>query len=235
MLSAAALRSVEQFDGWWKEKNLDWTGLGIASAESNWETPRKFCPDSWCHRAERIWENTEMGIDFTWVPKFQGNSSVPNIRIRRLSVWRYMCCSTSILRVCNLMRLLQFLCYKSVARKRIVKTSGNRLRRLVWSDCKLCKSAIINCSYDWWISNKPIRQSKPTLLVTNTRDNNYSIIACVFVAVGTCLQSCCLAKCCSNPLQYRIFDYYSVFQLTRREFLSTEKRMGYFTKINSIG
>jgi hypothetical protein len=45
--------------------------------------------------------------------------------------------------VCNLVRLLQFLCYKSVARERIVKTSGNRLRRLVWSDCKLCKSAVV--------------------------------------------------------------------------------------------
>jgi hypothetical protein len=64
-------------------------------------------------------------------------------RIRRLSVWRYMCCSISILGVWNLVWLVQFLCYKSVARKRIVQTSGNRLRRLVWSDCKLCKSAIV--------------------------------------------------------------------------------------------
>jgi hypothetical protein len=47
-----------------------------------------------------------------------------------------------ILRVRNLVRFLQLLCYKSVARKRIVKTSGNRLERLVWRDCKLCKSAI---------------------------------------------------------------------------------------------
>jgi hypothetical protein len=46
-------------------------------------------------RAERIWENTGMGIDFTWVPKFQGNSSVVRRRIRRLSVWRYMCYSYS--------------------------------------------------------------------------------------------------------------------------------------------
>jgi hypothetical protein len=43
--------------------------------------------------------------------------------------------------VCNLVRLLQFPCYKYVARKQIMKTNGNRLRRLVWSDCKLCKSA----------------------------------------------------------------------------------------------
>jgi hypothetical protein len=94
-------------------------------------------------RAERIWENTGMGIDFTWIPKFQGNSSVARRRIRRLSVWRYVCCSTSILGVCNLVRLLQFLCHKSVARKRIVKASGNRLRRILWSDYKLCKSAIV--------------------------------------------------------------------------------------------
>jgi hypothetical protein len=46
-------------------------------------------------RAERIWENTGMGIGFTWIPKFQGNSSVARRRIRILSVWRYMCCSYS--------------------------------------------------------------------------------------------------------------------------------------------
>jgi hypothetical protein len=33
---------------------------------------------------------------------------------------------TSLVGVCNSLRLLQFLCYKSVARRRIVKTSGNR-------------------------------------------------------------------------------------------------------------
>jgi hypothetical protein len=53
-----------------------------------------------------------------------------------------MCCSTSILGVCNLVRLLQFLCHKSVAKKRIVKTTGNRLRRLVWSDCKKVKLSL---------------------------------------------------------------------------------------------
>jgi hypothetical protein len=53
------------------------------------------------------------------------------------------CACTSMLGVCNLVRLLQFLCYKSIVREWIVKTSGNRLRRLVWSDCKLCKSAIV--------------------------------------------------------------------------------------------
>jgi hypothetical protein len=42
----------------------------------------------------------------TWVPKFQGNSSVARRRIRRLSVWCYMCCSMSILGMCNLVRLL---------------------------------------------------------------------------------------------------------------------------------
>jgi hypothetical protein len=31
------------------------------------------------------------GIDFTWVQKFQGNNSAARRRIRRLSVWRYMC------------------------------------------------------------------------------------------------------------------------------------------------
>jgi hypothetical protein len=45
-----------------------------------------------------------------------------------------VCCSTVILRVCNLVRLVYFLCYRSVARKRIVKTSGNQLRRSGWSD-----------------------------------------------------------------------------------------------------
>jgi hypothetical protein len=55
---------------------------------------------------------TGIGIDWTWVPKFQGNSSVARRRIRR--VWRYMRCSTSILRLSNVVRLLQFLCYKSL-------------------------------------------------------------------------------------------------------------------------
>jgi hypothetical protein len=36
--------------------------------------------------AERIWEVTGMRIDFTWVPKFQGNSNVAT---------RYVCCSYS--------------------------------------------------------------------------------------------------------------------------------------------
>jgi hypothetical protein len=64
-------------------------------------------------------------------------------RIRILSVWRYVCCSTSILGVSNLVRFSQFLCYESVVRERIVKTNENRLRILVWSDCKLCKLAIV--------------------------------------------------------------------------------------------
>jgi hypothetical protein len=34
-------------------------------------------------RAERIWRNTGMGIDWTWVAKFQGNGSVAR---RRLSL-----------------------------------------------------------------------------------------------------------------------------------------------------
>jgi hypothetical protein len=84
-----------------------------------------------------------METDWACVPKFQGNNSVARRRIRRLNVWHCMCCSLSILEVCNLVRLLQFLCYKSIARKRIMKTSGNRLRRLVWNDCKLCKPAIM--------------------------------------------------------------------------------------------
>jgi hypothetical protein len=64
-------------------------------------------------RAERIWENRGIGIDWTRVPKYQGKSSVARRRIRRLSVLRYMCCSTSILGVW-FSELLQFLCYKSV-------------------------------------------------------------------------------------------------------------------------
>jgi hypothetical protein len=92
-------------------------------------------------RAERISEDTGMGLHFTWVPKFHGNSSVARRRIRG-RVWRHMCCSISILGVCNLVSHFEFLCFKSVARKRILKTSGNRLRRLVCCDCKLCKSAI---------------------------------------------------------------------------------------------
>jgi hypothetical protein len=69
---------------------------------------------------ERRWENAGTGTDWTWVSKLQGNSSVARRKIRTFSVWRYMCCSTSIFGVCNLVRLLWFLCYKSVIRKRIV-------------------------------------------------------------------------------------------------------------------
>jgi hypothetical protein len=46
-------------------------------------------------RAERIWDNTGLGIDFIRIPKFQGKNSVARRRIRRLSVWRYMCYSYS--------------------------------------------------------------------------------------------------------------------------------------------
>jgi hypothetical protein len=88
-------------------------------------------------RDERIWENTEMGIYFNWVPKFQGDNSVARRRIRRLNVWCYMRCSTVVFGVCNLVRLLHLPCYKSM------KTSADRLRRLVWSNCKVCKSAIV--------------------------------------------------------------------------------------------
>jgi hypothetical protein len=61
--------------------------------------------------AESMWEIARMGIDWTWILKFQENSSVARRRMRRLSVWSYMCCSTLILGVCNLVRLLQFLCW----------------------------------------------------------------------------------------------------------------------------
>jgi hypothetical protein len=64
-------------------------------------------------------EATGMGIDFVWVPKFQGNSNVARRRIRRLSMWRYMCCSTSILEVCNSARPLQFLCFNCVTRRQL--------------------------------------------------------------------------------------------------------------------
>jgi hypothetical protein len=43
----------------------------------------------------------------------------------------------------NLVRILQFLCYKSAVGKWIVKTMGNTLTRLVWSDCKVSNSAIV--------------------------------------------------------------------------------------------
>jgi hypothetical protein len=65
--------------------------------------------EGWCFlstvNAERILENVGMRTDFTWVLKLQGNSSVARIKIRP-NVWCYMCCSTMILGVCNLVRLL---------------------------------------------------------------------------------------------------------------------------------
>jgi hypothetical protein len=67
------------------------------------------------------------------------NQTVP----RRLSVGLYMCCNIVILGMRNLVRLLLFLIYKSVSRKRVVNSSGSRLRRSVWSDCRLCKSATV--------------------------------------------------------------------------------------------
>jgi hypothetical protein len=52
---------------------------------------------------EDIWEyGNRNWLDLTWVPKFQRKSSVARWWIRRLSVWRYMCWSISILGVCNL-------------------------------------------------------------------------------------------------------------------------------------
>jgi hypothetical protein len=39
--------------------------------------------------------------------------------------------------VCDSVRLLKFPCYITVS------TSADRLRRLVWSDCELFKSAIV--------------------------------------------------------------------------------------------
>jgi hypothetical protein len=62
-----------------------------------------------------------------------------------------------------------------------VKSSGNRLRILVWSDCKLCiisDSVIILCSYDWWRSNKSIHSIQNPLTinhVTHIRDNMNSV------------------------------------------------------------
>jgi hypothetical protein len=53
----------------------------------------------------------------------------------------YVCYSAVGLGVGSLVRHLQFLCHKPVVRKRLVKTSVNRLRKLVWSYCKFCKSA----------------------------------------------------------------------------------------------
>lgn len=38
-----------------------------------------------------------------------------------------------------------------------------------------CESAMLNCSYNWWLSNKSIRQSKPVLLSTNERASTYEV------------------------------------------------------------
>jgi hypothetical protein len=38
------------------------------------------------------------------------------------------------------------------------------------------QSVIITCTYDLWVSNRSIHQSKPRLQVTNTRDNTNSRI-----------------------------------------------------------
>jgi hypothetical protein len=69
----------------------------------------------------------------------------------------------------NEVRFLQFLCYKSVDRKRIVETSGNRLKGEPWCDysVKIRNSVIINRGYDLQVINKSNYQSDPRL-VTNT-------------------------------------------------------------------
>jgi hypothetical protein len=44
-----------------------------------------------------------------------------------------------------------------------LKTSADRVKRLVWSDlsAKVSNSVIINCSYNLWVDNKTNYQSKP--------------------------------------------------------------------------
>jgi hypothetical protein len=103
---------------------------------------RGYITELWAASSEQIGTSSEWQSDTEfWV---LGRRQPREVRIwRRVNLWieDYVCYSAVGLGVCNLVRLLQFPCYKSVARKHTVKTSGNRLRRLVWSDCKLCKSA----------------------------------------------------------------------------------------------
>jgi hypothetical protein len=49
--------------------------------------------------------------------------------------------------VCNLVGLSAVSVLRSVARKWIMKTSGNRLRRLALCRVKISNSVISNCSY----------------------------------------------------------------------------------------
>jgi hypothetical protein len=60
-----------------------------------------------------------------------------------------------------------------------VKTSGSRLRRLVWGDCKFVEinnSVIIICSYDLLVVKKSNYPSEPRPLVTDTRESNFNKI-----------------------------------------------------------
>jgi hypothetical protein len=43
----------------------------------------------------------------------------------------------------------------------------------MWYSYSNFQSVIITCTYDLWVSNKSIHQSKPRLQVTNTRDSMY--------------------------------------------------------------
>jgi hypothetical protein len=90
---------------------------GLRCAFCAWSVPRGY---------ERIREWELTGLEFR---SSKGTAVWPEEELEDL-VCGVMCCGTSILGVCNLVRFLQFLCYKSVARKRIVKTSGNILRGL---------------------------------------------------------------------------------------------------------
>jgi hypothetical protein len=65
-------------------------------------------------RAKKISETTGMGIDIIWDPKFQGNRSMAR---RRISIWRYTCCSESILGVCV------------IVQNKVLRTTGNFPRR----------------------------------------------------------------------------------------------------------
>jgi hypothetical protein len=56
-------------------------------------------------RAERIWDNTGMRIDCTWVPSSKGTAVWPEEELEDF-VWRHLRYSAVVLWVCNLVRLL---------------------------------------------------------------------------------------------------------------------------------
>jgi hypothetical protein len=92
--------------------------------------------------ARQPWEEEDLNV---WFEGFVSLTVCDNTGPRRhqpvktycVTSILYACYSAVRLGMCNSARLVQLPCYKCV------KTSADRVKRLVWRDCALCKAAIV--------------------------------------------------------------------------------------------